>query len=153
VILLRYFFKEFSDTSLGARELIRNAVGADARISKKENGMPYLENYPFFISISHSKNMALAGISEKPIGVDIEVIRDFDKRLIPRFFTESEQDFIRCDEDFFKVWTVKEAYLKLTGEGLKNIKFNCVTNGKLYIEGYNVLSFTQDGCAIAIVYK
>lgn len=65
------------------------------------------------------------------IGVDIELIdveRDEARlrSLAQRYYSEAEQKFVLEREDirerFYKVWTDKESYLKLTGEGLSGIR-------------------------------
>ena len=147
---MKYFLEASAQPSARAKEIIKEQLNCD--VLYKENGKPYTSICP--ISISHSGENVLVGISENDIGVDIEVIKPFDKRLISRYFTKSEQEFIKTDDDFFKIWTVKEAFLKLTGEGLKGItKLNVVENNQLYIENFNILSFKENGCIIAIVYK
>lgn len=147
---MKYFLEKSLNPSLRAKEIIKEKLNTDVLYLK--NGKPYTCVWP--VSISHSGNFVLVGISEKEIGVDIEVIKPFDRRLISRYFTKDEQDFIKTDADFFKIWTVKEAYLKLTGEGLKGItKLNVIKDNKLNIDGFNILSFQEKGCQIAIVYK
>lgn len=147
---MKYFIEKSPCPSNRAKEIIKEQLNRP--VLYLDNGKPYTEGSP--ISISHSGEFVLIGIHNKEIGVDIEVIKPFNPRLIARYFTKDEQDFIKCDADFFKIWTVKEAYLKLTGEGLKGIKkLNVIKNGKIYIEGYNILFFEENGCQIAIVYK
>jgi phosphopantetheinyl transferase len=148
---MKYIIERSPSPSERAREIIYSVTGKS--VLKENNGKPYLEDRSQFISISHSKDAVLVGFNETPIGVDIEVLREFDKRLIDRFFSDAEKNFIKDDTDFFRIWTVKEAYLKLTGEGLKNLKFNTVFDGKIMIEGYDILSFINDGCVASIVTK
>ena len=130
----------------GGRERMFRA-GENAEDKYDDGALAVREN-------SITRGDVLVGISENEIGVDIEVIKPYDKRLITRFFSEDEQKFIKSDTDFFLVWTVKEAFLKLTGEGLKGMtRLNVVKDNALHIEGFNILSFEENGCQIAIVYK
>ena len=147
---MKYFLEKSACPSVRAKEIIKKQLNTNVLYLK--NGKPYTEISP--VSISHSGDFVLVGISENEIGVDIEIIKPFDKRLISRYFTPAEQKFIKTDDDFFAIWTVKEAYLKMTGEGLKGItKLNVVANNKIYLKGCNILSFVEKGCMVAIVYK
>lgn len=155
---MKYVFSTSPTPSLEAKSLLkklgREALNREIEIKYHESGKPYIEGNDLYISISHSKEFVLVGISDLPIGVDIEVLRPFEQKLIKRYFTIEEASFIDNQEKFFLIWTVKEAYLKLTGVGLKGIKkLNTVVNGEITIEGYEILSFIKDGCAVAIVYK
>ena len=147
---MKYFIEKTAYPSSRAKEIIKEQLNCEVFYS--ERGKPYTKKFP--ISISHSGEFVLVGIHNGDIGVDIEVIKSFDKRIITRYFTRNEQEYIKTPADFFKIWTVKEAYLKLTGEGLKGIKkLNVIKNGEIYIEGYNIISFEENGCQIAIVYR
>lgn len=147
---MKYFIEKSSFPSTRAKEIVFEKL--NTQVLYKESGKPYTDKTN--ISISHSGEFVLVGINEKEIGVDIEVIKPFDSRLIKRYFTENEKNYLKSYSDFFKVWTVKEAYLKLTGEGIKGLsKLNVVKDNQLYIEGCNIISFEENGCQIAIVYK
>ena len=90
------------------------------------NGKPYLENYPFYFNLSHSGNYVVCAISPREVGVDIQEYRQVDmERLAKRFFSKEEQNALKvCTkgkeqyELFYQLWTRKEAYGKLTGEGI-----------------------------------
>lgn len=88
-----------------------------------ENGKPYFKDNDLYFSIAHTKNAIALAVSEKPIGVDIEKIRDTKNDIAKRFFTSDENKFINSSSDkgqaFFEIWTKKEAYLKQVGTGLK----------------------------------
>ncbi len=71
--------------------------------------------------------------STPSIGIDIEYIRTYDEKLVERFFSKEEQDYLRFtdekDENFTRIWTSKEAYGKFTGGGITDgLKFSIFHN-------------------------
>ena len=119
-------------------------------------GKPRCINCAAKFNISHSGTKVACVVSDKEVGVDIEVNKPHPERTINRFATESEKEFIAKNEaNFLKIWCLKEAWVKCTGEGirgnLKDIEFtvnddNTVVSNKeefefkLYndIEGYTL---------------
>ena len=92
------------------------------RLTCESNGKPFFEDYPdFYFNISHSENLIAVAVADSPVGVDIEKKRDANLKIAERFFSEREKDFAKDSDSFFYVWTRKEALLKKTGEGLKDI--------------------------------
>lgn len=91
-----------------------------------DNGKPYFENIPLFFNISHSGEYVLCAVSSREVGADIQKIQSADvMKLAKRFFSEPECCALeRCESDrerqrlFFGLWSRKEAYGKLTGEGI-----------------------------------
>ncbi|MCL2874342.1 MAG: 4'-phosphopantetheinyl transferase superfamily protein [Defluviitaleaceae bacterium] len=92
-----------------------------------ENGKPYLKNAPeFHFNISHTNSAVAAAISNKPIGVDIELIKPENSRLMnvaKKMFLPDEFEYITAQDDgankrFFEIWTRKEAYAKYIGTGI-----------------------------------
>lgn len=91
-----------------------------------EKGKPYFENIPLFFSLSHSGEYVLCAVSGRELGADIQKIQSADVlKLAKRFFSESECRILEgCESHrerqrlFFGFWTRKEAYGKLTGEGI-----------------------------------
>lgn len=89
-------------------------------------GKPYLLNCPdFHFSVSHSNDYVILAVSDKEIGCDIEKLRKYDLNVAKRFFTTEEyQELLNCENEeerkklFFRLWTMKESYIKYTGEGL-----------------------------------
>jgi 4'-phosphopantetheinyl transferase len=78
-------------------------------------------------NLSHSHELALvAVIRDRDVGVDVERARAVPdlEGLVARFFAPAEQAALgrlpadRRPEAFFRVWTLKEAYLKACGDGL-----------------------------------
>jgi len=82
-------------------------------------------------SLSHSNEMALFGFCpNRIIGVDIEQIRPVDnwEAIAERLFSTAERMALREAEPsrrptlFFRLWTMKEAWVKATGEGLGGLR-------------------------------
>ena len=87
------------------------------RIEKRENGEPYLPNSPYFISFSHKDEVAVAALSDSPIGVDVEnVLIPRNVQRLSRLFHESEAP--ESLYDFYRLWTSKEAIGKREGTGI-----------------------------------
>lgn len=90
------------------------------------NGKPYLQDDPVYFNLSHSGNYAVCAVSSREVGVDIQEYKQADmERLARRFFSEEEQNALKACTNgeeqyklFYRLWTRKEAYGKLTGEGI-----------------------------------
>lgn len=99
----------------------------DVEIMTGENGKPYLMNHQeIHFNLSHSENMAMAVFAASPVGCDIEFIEDVNLKLAHRFFAPSEYNFIISQEGeeqkreaFYRLWTLKESFMKATGLGMK----------------------------------
>lgn len=85
-----------------------------------EKGKPHTESA--YIGISHTKGACAAFVSNAPAGIDIERIRRVDERIAERILSESEYARYKSTSDgseyLIKAWSLKESYLKLTGEGI-----------------------------------
>lgn len=73
-------------------------------------------------SISHCKEGIAVAIAPHPIGVDIESFRQYSESLLKKTMNEQEIMLIQqADEpsvEFIKLWTKKEALLKMQGTGI-----------------------------------
>lgn len=95
----------------------------DIKFSYNSHGKPYLKDTAVNFSVSHSENLIAFAISEKAVGIDLEhTSRKPNMRVAERFFTADEYNSIinseNPDEEFYKIWTSKESYLKMIGTGL-----------------------------------
>ena len=90
-----------------------------------EHGKPYIEGGPFF-SISHCKEAIAVALDDQPVGIDVESIRRFDPELITRTMNDSEQALIAASDHperaFTRLWTQKEAVLKMEGTGIESFE-------------------------------
>lgn len=101
-------------------ELVENYDASyDYDIEYIANGKPVYKNSDIHFNLSHAGNYVVCAVSDKAVGVDIERQRKNVIRVAKRFFTQAECDWIGDESlKFSRIWTLKEAYAKLTGEGI-----------------------------------
>ena len=100
--------------------------GADPEqleIYKNDFGKEYVKDRDIYYNVSHTYELLCSAVSDGEIGVDCETVSEKDwEALSERFFTKREYEAIKAAADpldeFFKIWTKKESYVKYTGEGL-----------------------------------
>lgn len=109
--------------------ILSKVFNNDYDIHYYSNGKPYLDNkYNYldykYLSISHSNNIVSIALSEHDIGLDIEVMNK-DRLIVHKATLNNyELDIYNSLNDydkikyFYKIWTRKEAYVKLSGIGL-----------------------------------
>ncbi len=89
-----------------------------------EHGKPTLAEYPHIhFNLSHCSTAIICAVSDRPIGVDIESIgRKTSDAVIRYTMNEEEQELIARSSNnmFLRLWTMKEALVKLRGTGLQD---------------------------------
>ncbi len=126
-----------------------------------EYGKPRLKGIDSLnFNISHSGDFVILAIDNKPIGVDIEKIQNVDSvKIAKRFFTNEEFEWLMNQEEkivnFYKLWTLKECYIKFLGKGIgeylkafsftinnkKNILLkadNTTNKNNIYFKNFNI---------------
>ena len=121
--------------SLSAENLLRYAlkdsepdiIASEPEFNEYGKGFFPSVSDVFQYNISHSGNYAVCAVNYGPeqIGCDIEKIRKVNLDVAKRFFTSNEYDTVmsclseeRQTEMFFRVWTLKESFIKAMGTGL-----------------------------------
>lgn len=89
-----------------------------------DRGKPYFPDDPRHFSISHTKHHVFCVLSTVNVGMDAEEAdRDIDLRLAEKVLSESEYARYERSLDkrlaLLKLWVLKEAHAKLTGQGLR----------------------------------
>ena len=119
----------------------------DCEIKRTENGKPYTDG--IFFSITHTGDTALIAISDCPVGIDAEILKERHFSSVLKRFTPREQSEIGTTAEFLKHWVVKEAYIKLIGgtlaHDLNRLEY---FNGLLHCDGLkadcNILCSADD---------
>ena len=108
------------------------------------NGKPVLGNLHF--NISNKDDITVLGVSSYEIGIDIEKVTDYDKNILKLFFTETEAKNVNTKNDFFKIYTLKEAYIKMKDLTLLDIRLDKYKNYYTTTIFYNdyVISYVID---------
>ena len=102
-----------------------------------EHGKPSIVGHPeIFFNLSHCKEAAVCVISDHPVGIDVESIREYKYSLVHYTMNEAEVAEIEKAEDpavaFIRLWTMKEATLKLIGTGISNDIKHAIDTTKKY---------------------
>ena len=113
-----------------------------------EHGKPSIEGKYF--NISHCKSGIAVAVDDQPIGIDIEAIRHAEPELIERTMNAQEQQQIRSDRDFTRLWTRKEAVVKAQGTGIESFEQLQKT---LEAEDWKLKTFEADKYIYSIAHK
>lgn len=98
-----------------------------AALKKDSNGKPYLPDHPqIHFNITHCDKFAACAFHSKPIGIDTELPGYFPPVLVEHALSEDEKsllqshntDLLEQQEWFYRLWTLKEAYVKKSGVGV-----------------------------------
>ena len=102
-----------------------------------DHGKPFLKSKQFQFNISNSYDLVILVVSDEEVGIDIEKLRPFTYKRITRAFTDKELNYLsnldksKDGDETLKLWTIKEAALKLVGTGLsgkvKSVDINVET--------------------------
>ena len=140
---IRFSVKEYlKDLSKGELEQAPH-FDKEINVGRTSRGKPYIENMmDIGISVSHSADHLVCAVGKGELGVDVERPKslknespeEMKKRLTgiaERFFNPSEAEYVKLDpvNNFYKVWTAKESYVKLLGKGIdETFSDNCVVS-------------------------
>ena len=131
----KFRFAEDKRNYIVARGILRSLIGKYLNINPAQISFQYNEfgkpkiadNNPLHFNISHSRNIALFGFTNKMnVGVDVEWVNPNIevKDIASSFFSTNEiLKLLALPEKqqalgFFNCWTRKEAFIKAVGEGL-----------------------------------
>jgi 4'-phosphopantetheinyl transferase len=127
----RHLGKERCVKSMLGEILVRHSIicnsslrYSDIRLIKNIYGKASLQGISgIHFNISHSGEWLICGLSNKEIGIDIELMKHMDfKNIMKIFFSTQEQQYVlgskNIKKTFFEIFTLKESYIKLLGIGL-----------------------------------
>lgn len=109
--------REGLELEYGIREIPDFGYGPD--------GKPFLPGLGgIHFNLSHCRRGAVCAVSDREIGIDIEEIKPHDEDLMRHVLSPEEYDHVKeavwPEAEFIRLWTLKESYLKFTGEGLRD---------------------------------
>lgn len=131
---LKFKFEQGRKTCAMAYLLLCEGLRCEYGIGEKpvfeygEHGKPSLVGHPeIHFNLSHCRQAVICAVSDRPVGVDVESVREFHDSLVRYTMNDREVEQIARSSDprweFIRLWTMKEAVLKLSGTGISdNIK-------------------------------
>ena len=122
--IIRYHMPDDRKRSLAAGIIIKHILNenglSENSLSCSENGKPLADG--LFFNVSHSGNYVVGVVSDCEVGCDIEKISSAPMKVAQHYFSPAESEYINSEPDkdraFFTIWTLKESYMKMTGQGL-----------------------------------
>lgn len=84
-------------------------------ILENEYGKPYIKDSDIFYSISHSKDYVIVCVDSKPIGIDIQFI----KNNTPNKKVLNEEEY---RYNYIEIFSLKESYIKCIGSNINHMK-------------------------------
>lgn len=117
---LRCIYGEVMARQILGKYLEKNS--SEIVFKRNSYGKPKVQGEAIFYNISHSGDYVLCAVSDQPVGVDIEKQKEMDLGIAENFFTKEEYLWLLSQENetdaFFRLWTLKESYVKWCGMGL-----------------------------------
>ncbi len=97
------------------RELLfKRGFGEIPEILRNRYGKPYFKGNPIYFSLSHTAGAVAAAISDREIGVDLQIVRPISRRVAERFLATDSTD----PRDLTRRWVEFESYGKFLGCGI-----------------------------------
>lgn len=134
------------------RQLLGKYTGMDAKAIRfvvGDNKKPYIDGCNLRYNVSHSTTWVSIAIANEALGIDTETIDPAFNygSILDDYFSLPEIDFIgQSVENFYLLWTRKEALTKATGQGLDdNLKYIPCLNG-LQLTNNEVLITDKNWC-------
>lgn len=133
-------------TAFAARQLGFSLKNSQLEFT--ESGKPYLKDSAFHFGISHSGGFVCCAVADKNVGIDVQKIISVNDRVAKRVLSMGELSILGASQNsaglFAKLWSMKEAYIKYTGQGintsLSSIDFSSVCQDDRFIfEGLNFI--------------
>ena len=132
-------------------ELYRGHTGREMPpIRVTDRGKPYFEGETLHFSISHTKSHVFVALSDRPIGIDAEERdRKIRLELAEKILSPAEKERYDAAADkraaLLRLWVLKEAWVKYTGEGLRGYP----NHTDFSPDDSRV--FVKDGCYVAVI--
>ena len=126
---LRYKHERSRRQCLAAYLLLQQALRLEygitgaLRLQYNEHGKPSLVDYrDIHFNLSHCRDAVACIVGDQPVGIDVECIDRYRPLLLDYTMNEQEREQIAASPHpataFIRLWTMKEAVLKLTGQGI-----------------------------------
>ena len=131
------------------RVLEKHGVSVDT-LRVDAGGKPNADGICF--NLSHSGAYVICAVSTKPVGCDIEQIKNAPKQIEERAFSQEERALLKgldndaYNHEFYRMWTQKESFLKMQGFGLR-VPLQTLEMEGCYFKEYEIPGYQVTVCA------
>ena len=121
--VLKYKFQAGREQSLKAYMLLQKLLKEEYGITEPpvfrelENGKPVIVGHED-IHFNMSHYAVACAVSNEPVGIDVEVVKEKVKDELARYVLSDEELEGLTPLKFTRLWTMKEAVVKLSGRGI-----------------------------------
>ena len=140
---LRFHYERGQRTCVLAYLLLKRALREEYGITENplfeygEHGKPRIVGHPdIHFNLSHCSEAVACAVNSHPVGIDVESVRRYREQLVAYTMNDSEQAQIAAaecpDVAFTRLWTMKEARQKLTGEGISSKLWTVLSDSSDY---------------------
>ena len=164
IYFIRRSFESDNDKAIHKKELKSSVNGwlkstflplgvnyCEEELCYNRYGKPYLKNCEdLFFNLSHCHELAVCIIENCEVGIDAENIRQWHPRVARRVFSDREMKLLNDSENkneiFFRIWTLKESFVKALGIGISYPMKSCefiLHNSNIKAYGCDGYSFSQ----------
>lgn len=115
MVCIYYTTKEINSRAFLARilEEFYGVRDAARRLQTGQHGKPYLKDVPVRFNLSHSGALTAVAAGRHEVGLDLQ-----RRDRAPHDALLARLSAAEREEDFFRLWTAKEAYIKYLGSSL-----------------------------------
>ncbi|MCR5642363.1 MAG: 4'-phosphopantetheinyl transferase superfamily protein [Prevotella sp.] len=128
---LRFQYEHGQRTCVLAYLLLKRALKEEFGMEENplfeygEHGKPSIVGHPeIFFNLSHCREAVACAVSRRPVGIDVESVGRYREAVARYTMNDKEMALItnapQPEVMFTRLWTMKEARLKLTGEGIND---------------------------------
>lgn len=121
--------RQNADNMLVGAALVRHLLWREfqipytAKIAYGPHGKPYLADYSdVHFNISHSGQYVACAVCDRPVGIDIQEMAAYHPEVTTSVCNLKEMAQLNASKEpakeFVRMWTKKEAFVKLTGDGI-----------------------------------
>ena len=132
--------------SVAAWMLLRDALRRDfgivemPEVAFTDAGKPFFsDRHDIHFNLSHCREAVACAVDIEPVGVDVEaVVKKIDDAVLREVLNDTEIARVLAaesrEEEFTRLWTMKESAVKLTGEGLTDTSLlRTILDGECYV--------------------
>ena len=161
---LKFKFEQGQRLCVLAYQLLKQGLREEYGITENpvfeynEHDKPSIVGHPeIHFNLSHCKEAAACVVSDQPVGIDVESIREYKEPLAHYAMNDEEVRQIEASDNpaaaFIRLWTMKEATLKLIGTGISDDLKTAIDHERFLYTTVEHEKYIYTVCSLATDYR